>query len=381
MEPRLEGSPDNRYKANPFIWVIPLILSGIGILMITSTTSPTSFMYTGTPFQMGIKQLQWLGVALLGMFFVYSVPVRIWYRFSGPLLILMWLLAWLPLFPGVGEAIGGARRWIRLPGLGVSLQPGELLCLAAALHLAKLLSRGAERDPLKSFVNTVILIVLAVLPLLAQPDLGTTILIFTVAMGMYVEKVGWRYPVIAGGVLGGVIFPLLILIEPYRMRRVTAFIDPWQDPLNKGFQAIQGLIAFSNGGLWGSGLGHGFQKLNYLPAAYTDFIYAAVGEELGLVGTLCILGLFGFWLAQTRASYFRTPDPFKSSLIWGISLTVLLPLVINVAGVTKMIPLTGMPLPFISYGGTSLVTMWSRVGLMLRLEKDSWLEDDENGGK
>ena len=379
MEPRLEGSPDNRYKANPFIWVIPLILSGIGILMITSTTSPTSFMYTGTPFQMGIKQLQWLGIALLGMFFVYSVPVRLWSRFSGPLLILMWLMAWLPLLPGVGEAIGGARRWIHLPGMGVSLQPGELLCLAVALHLAKLLSRGAERDPLKSFVNTVILIVLAVLPLLAQPDLGTTILTFTVAMGMYVEKVGWRYPVIAGGVLGGVVFPLLILIEPYRMRRVTAFIDPWLDPLNKGFQAIQGLIAFSNGGLWGSGLGHGFQKLNYLPAAYTDFIYAAVGEELGLVGTLCILGLFGFWLAQTRASYFRTSDPFKSSLIWGISLTVFLPLVINVAGVTKMIPLTGMPLPFISYGGTSLVTMWSRIGLMLRLEKDSWLEDDENG--
>ena len=105
-----------------------------------------------------------------------------------------------------------------------------------------------------------------------------------------------------------------------------------------------------------------------------------MGEELGLVGTLCILGLFAFWLMQTRASYFRTGDPFKSSLIWGISLTVLLPLVINVAGVTKMIPLTGMPLPFISYGGTSLVTMWSRVGLMLRLEKDSWLEDEENDG-
>ncbi len=379
MEPRLDGSPDNRYKANPFIWVIPLILSGIGILMITSTTSPTSFLYTGTPFQMGIKQLQWLGIAMLGMFFVYSVPVRIWYRFSGPLLILMWLLAWLPLVPGVGEAIGGARRWIRLPGLGVSLQPGELLCLAVALHLAKLLSRGAERDPLKSFVNTVILVVLAVLPLLVQPDLGTTILIFTVSMGMYVEKVGWRYPVIAGGVLGGVIFPLLILLEPYRMRRVTAFLDPWADPLNKGFQAIQGLIAFANGGLWGSGLGHGFTKLNYLPAANPAFIYAAEGEELGLIGTLCILGLFGFWIMQTRASYFRTEDPFKSSLIWGISLTVLLPLVINVAGVTKMIPLTGMPLPFISYGGTSLVTMWSRVGLMLRLEKDSWLEEDENG--
>lgn len=365
------------YKANPFIWVIPLILSGIGILMITSTTSPTSFMYTGTPFQMGIKQLRWLGIAMCGMLFVYSVPLRIWYKLSPVLLIGMWLMSWLPLFPGIGEAIGGARRWIRLPGLGVSLQPGELLCLAVALHLAKLLSKKADRDPLKSFSLTVLLTLIAVLPLLAQPDLGTTILIFTVAMGMYVEKVGWRYPLFAGGSLAALALPLLIFLEPYRMRRLLAWLDPWRDPLNKGFQAIQGLIAFSNGGFWGSGLGHGFQKLNYLPAAYTDFIYAAVGEELGFAGTLCILGLFAFWLIQTRESYFRSKDSFKATLIWGISLTVVLPLVINVAGVTKMIPLTGMPLPFVSYGGTSLVTMWARVGLLLRLEKDSWLEEGE----
>lgn len=370
------GEGSRRYKANPFIWVIPLILSGIGILMITSTTSPSSFLTTGTPFQMGLKQLRWLGIAMFGMFVVYSVPVRIWYKYSGVFLVLMWILSWFPLVPGIGEAIGGARRWIRIPGAGVSLQPGELLCLTVALHLAKLFARDGDRDPGKTFLNTIVLVVMAVLPLLAQPDLGTTILIFFVAMGMYVERIGWKYPVWAGGILGGVIFPILILIEPYRMRRVAAFMDPWQDPLNKGFQAIQGLIAFANGGFWGAGLGHGFQKLNYLPAAYTDFIYAAVGEELGLVGTLCILALFGFWLMQTRESYFRTADPFRSSLIWGISLTILLPLVINVAGVTKMIPLTGMPLPFISYGGTSLVTMWSRVGLMLRLEKDSCVEEE-----
>lgn len=377
METRPELSQETGYKANPFIWVIPLILSGIGILMITSTTSPVSFIYTGTPFQTGIRQLQWLAVAVIGMFFVYSVPVRIWYRFSALLLIFMWLFSWLPLLPGIGDSVGGASRWIRIPGLGVSLQPGELLALAVALHTAKLLARDGDRDPFRSFLNILLLVTISVMPLLAQPDLGTTILVFVVAMGMYVERIGWRYPVVAGGILAGVVFPLLIFIEPYRMRRIAAFLDPWQDPLNKGFQAIQGLIAFSNGGLWGSGLGHGFQKLNYLPAAYTDFIYAAIGEELGLVGTLCILALFGFWLMQARASYFRTADPFKASLIWGIALTVILPLIINVAGVTKMIPLTGMPLPFISYGGTSLVTMWSRVGLILRLEKDSWLEDED----
>lgn len=361
------------YHVNPFLWVVPLVLSGIGILMITSTTSPNSFLATGTPFQMGIKQLQWLMIAVCGMTLVYLVPLRVWYRFSAPLLIMTWFMSWLPLLPGIGASIGGARRWIRLPGLSVSLQPGELLCLAMALHLAKLLSRG-DKDPARAFASTIMLLAIATMPLVCQPDLGTTILIFLISMGMYVERIGWKWPIMAGGVLGGVIFPALIFFEPYRMRRVLAFLNPWSDPLDKGFQAIQGLIAFANGGLWGSGLGHGFQKLNYLPAAYTDFIYAAIGEELGLIGTLCVISLFAFWTLQTRAIYYNEPDAFRSSLTWGVTLTVLLPLVINVAGVTKIMPLTGMPLPFISYGGTSLVTMWSRVGMLMRLEKESYLE-------
>ena len=154
-------------------------------------------------------------------------------------------------------------------------------------------------------------------------------------------------------------------------------MNPWDDPLDTGFQAIQGLIAFSNGGFWGAGLGHGFQKLNYLPAAYTDFIYAAIGEELGLVGTAGVLFLFAFWLTQTRKIYYRTHSEFKTVLTWGVTLTIVVPLVINVAGVIKFMPLTGMPLPFISYGGTSLLTMWSRIGLILRLEKESYWEEAE----
>lgn len=364
-----------RFKINPFIWVIPLILSGIGILMITSTTSPNSFILTGTPFQMGIKQAQWLLIAITVMFIIFAIPLRFWYKLSGFVLILTWIMCWLPLFSGIGSSVGGASRWINIPGSSVSIQPGELLCLAMALHLAKLLSKW-DKDPGKAFLSTIILVGLAAFPLSLQPDLGTIILIFMIAMGMYVERIGWRWPVIAGGLLAGSIFPFFILFEPYRMRRVAAFLDPWSDPLNKGFQAIQGFIAFSNGGFWGTGLGHGFQKLNYLPAAYTDFIYAAIGEELGLIGTLGVLGLFMFWISQTKMIYYRVPDGFKTSLTWGVTLTVVLPLVVNVAGVTKLIPLTGMPLPFISYGGTSLLTMWSRIGIMLRLEKESYLREE-----
>ena len=269
---------------------------------------------------------------------------------------------------GRGQPMDKCSRIICLhPAWGAALPCGSTPPCKAALRWNK--------DPGKAFLSTIILVVLAAVPLSLQPDLGTIILIFLVSMGMYVERIGWKWPVIAGGLLGGCIFPMLIFFEPYRMRRVSAFLDPWSDPLDKGFQAIQGLIAFSNGGFWGAGLGHGFQKLNYLPAAYTDFIYAAIGEELGLMGTLGVIGLFAFWVSQTKMIYYRVPDGFKTSLTWGVTLTVVIPLVINVAGVTKLIPLTGMPLPFISYGGTSLLTMWSRIGIMLRLEKESYLRE------
>ena len=152
------------YRINPFIWVIPLILSGVGILMITSTTSPNSFTQTGTPFQMGIKQAQWLLIALSGMFVVFSVPLRFWIKMSAPILILTWLMSWLPLIPGIGMNVGGASRWINVPGSSISIQPGELLCLAIALHLAKLLSRW-DKDPGKAFLSTIMLVGIAALPL------------------------------------------------------------------------------------------------------------------------------------------------------------------------------------------------------------------------
>lgn len=361
------------YRINPFLWFIPLILSGIGILMITSTTSPTSFAYTGTPFQMGLKQLQWLIIAIIGMLVVYAVPLKTWYRFSSYILITAWIVTWFPLIPGIGTSIGGARRWIQLPGLSMSVQPGEILCLALALHLAKILSRD-DKDPTKAFFSVCVLMFLAAAPLLCQPDLGTTILVFLISMGMYVERAGFKLPLAVGAVIIASSAPFLVFGTSYRMRRISAFMNPWADPLDTGFQAIQGLIAFANGGFWGTGLGHGFQKLNYLPAAYTDFIYAAIGEELGLVGTLGVLVLFAFWVSQARRVYYMLEDKFASSLAWGVTLTVILPLLINVAGVTKFMPLTGVPLPFISYGGTSLLTMWVKVGMLMRLEKESYME-------
>lgn len=366
------------FKVNPFLWVIPLVLSGVGILMITSTTSPASFKYTGTPFLVGMRQLKWLGFAMTVMLVMSAIPVKFWYKLSMPIFLLTWAASWLPLIPGIGGDVGGASRWVNLPG--ISIQPGELLCLSVALMMAKFLSRG-DKSPQSAFLVTISIVAFACTPLLLQPDFGTMVLIFLLSMGMFVERYGWRWPVLAGGAMTIALVPVLVFGEAYRMRRISAFINPWSDPLGKGYQAIQGLIAFANGGWWGSGLGHGFQKLNYLPAAYTDFIYAAIGEELGLAGTLGVLGLFAFWILQTKKVYMQASDHFRALLAWGVTLTVFIPLFINVAGVTRLIPLTGMPLPFISYGGTSLLTMWARVGMLIRLDKDNDAVEQGGGGR
>ena len=360
--------PKKNFKTDPLLWLIPIVMSGIGLLMVTSTTSPISFEVSGTPFIMGMRQLQWLGIALVAMIITYALPIRFWYMSSGLLWLGSLFAVILTLVPGIGTSVGGAHRWIRIPG-GISIQPTEILILAAVFVVARFASRN-ELTPVRCFIQTLILMVVSCIPIMLQPDLGSTILLLLICMGMYVERFGWTLPLFAGG-CGGALLILFITLEPYRMRRVSAFLNPWLDPLDTGFQTIQGLIAFANGGAFGSGLGHGFQKLQYLPAAYTDFIYAAIGEELGLLGTLGILLLCLMWLSRCRVLYNRVSQGYETSLVWGVALTVILPFAINIAGVTNMMPLTGMPLPFISYGGSSLVMMWVRIGLLLRIYKEA----------
>lgn len=365
--PQIDDGP---LKIDPMLWLIPLILSSIGILMVTSTTSPTSFASSGTPFVTGMRQFNWLLLGMGTMIVTMCIPIRFWYRISGPFWILAFLMVLATLVPGLGRRVGGAQRWLRLPG--IAIQPSEILTLAVVFLTGKYFVRN-ELNPPRCFARVLGLIVISILPLIKQPDLGSIILILLICMGMYVERFGWKLPLFAGCV-GSIGLMLFVLFEPYRMRRINAWLNPWQDPLDTGFQTVQGLIAFANGGAWGSGLGHGFQKLNYLPAAYTDFIYAALGEEIGLIGTLGLLTLCLLWVTRCRSLYNRAPEGYETSLVWGIMLTIVLPLFINVAGVTNLMPLTGMPLPFVSYGGSSLIVMWMRIGILLRVNREAVAE-------
>jgi cell division protein FtsW len=356
-----------RLRVDPLLWLIPLILSGLGILMVTSTTSPTSFEASGTPFTMGMRQLNWLGVGIVTMFLTYCIPTRFWFKSGGFLWLISMVMLVMTMIPGVGTSVGGAHRWLRVAG--ISIQPSEILTLSIVFLMAKLAVKN-ERTPEKCFFSIIILLLASALPLMLQPDLGSTILTLLICMGIYVERFGWKLPLITGGV-GAALISVFILIAPYRLRRVRAFLNPWLDPLDTGFQTIQGLIAFANGSAWGSGLGHGFQKLNYLPAAYTDFIYAALGEELGLLGTLGVLSLCVMWMSRCRVLYNKVPEGYETAVVWGITLTIVLPCFINIAGVTNLMPLTGMPLPFLSYGGSALVMTWMRVGVLLRMHKEA----------
>ena len=363
---------EKQYRVDPFLWLIPLILSLIGVVMIFSLTSPESISNVGLHSSLGIKQLQWLVIGLAAMLVMYLIPFILWQRISGFLWVIAVGITAITLLHGIGLEAGGAKRWINI--CGVRLQPLEILSLVYVLHLSKILS-VTDNKRIKVFLKLSVIGTISIVPVILQPDLGGTILLFLLGMAMFVEAYGWLIPLLTGFIMLPGLF-IMIFTESYRVRRYLAFIDPWKDPLDKGFQIIQGLIAFANGGILGVGIGKGLQKLNYLPAAHTDFIFAALGEEFGLAGTGFIVMLFATWSYRIFRVYRKSDSSYIKILLWGLCVSILLPFFINVAGVTKLLPLTGMPLPFVSYGGSSLVSSWMTIGLILRCSKDVAAGDD-----
>lgn len=360
-------------KTDLWLWVIPLFLSGLGLLAITSISGVSFNNDAIASVSLGLRQAKVLAMSIILMFTVFLIPAARWKRITPYLWGGALVLTFLTVLPSIGSEAGGASRWLRLGP--VRFQPFELLAFSFVAHLCNRLT-AETLTKRKAFIRMFLLLTLSVVPLVLQPDIGGALLLAALGFGIYIERYGWGWPVLTCLVLAGPI-GFVIGLKPYRMRRILAFLDPWKDPQNTGFQAIQGLIAFANGGLWGVGVGKGLQKLQYLPAAHTDFIFAAIGEEMGLLGTGLILLLFCVLSLRLFIHYRETSDLFLKSLIWGINLSVLLPVMINVGGVTKLFPLTGMPLPFVSYGGSSLLFMWIRVGLALRLSTGNQCK---NGG-
>jgi cell division protein FtsW len=359
----------DRFAVDKWLLLAVVALLALGVTMVLST----SYLYSQERFADGTyffrKQLIAISAGLVALVVCSIVPSTIYRRLSYPLLGLTLLVLVLVLIPGIGITRGGARRWLMLPGF--AFQPAEMAKLALVLYLAHSMARKA--DKIKTFSLGVLphLIVGAVFlaALLLEPDFGTA-LILGVLLYLMLFVGGARLPhILATGVMALPLLVYLMLTAEYRLRRLMAFMDPWREASSSGFQVVQSLIAFGSGQLWGRGLGESRQKLFYLPEAHTDFVFSVLGEELGLLGALAVLVLFGIITVRGLRLTSRIEEPFEQYLAFGLTVLLGLQALIHMGVVMGLMPTKGLVLPFISYGGSAMVINLMEAGMLLGLSR------------
>ncbi|MBI1883821.1 MAG: putative lipid II flippase FtsW [Chlamydiae bacterium] len=354
-------------KTAYLLFYTTLFLIAVGLVMIYSTSAILAQERFGDALFFLRKELLWVAFGVVTLYVGYRVPYEFWGSASLWILILSAILLVGVMVPSVGHQVGGARRWLKVGGF--SFQPSELAKYATIFFLAKRLSSGQNR--VKSFVHgflpPIAVLGLMVVMILIQPDLGTTLGIGTVGMILlFVGGVRFTY------LLGLTLISLpalyyLIAGAAYRRARILAFLDPWKDPKGVGFQIIQSFIALGSGGLTGVGLGESRQKLFYLPEAHTDFIFSIIGEELGFLGVLMVCLAFFFLFVLGFRVVLKTEDLLGHLMGLGIVSLLAFQTVINMGVVTGTLPTKGLPLPFISFGGTSLVLNMAGIGILMNL--------------
>jgi len=346
---------------------VSIILVCIGLVMIYSTSAIYALENHGDSAYYLKRHLLYVLTGLVCAFFAMKVDYHYFRKISKPLLLVSFLLLVLLFVPGLSRQVGGARRWFRFGA--ISFQPSELAKFAMVLYAADFLSR--KKDVITSFLHGFlpVLMVMGCLCLLiiVQPDLGTVLAIVSICFLMFFVA-GVKLTHIFSFVLGSLpLLYILIFSVPYGRRRILAFIDPWSDPQGTGFQIIQSLVAVGSGGFAGLGLGGGRQKLLYLPAAYTDFIFSIIGEELGFIGTSSRILLIIFLLVQATKISLKAKDSFGQLLSFGLLSCLMIEAIVNMGVAISIFPTKGLPFPFISYGGTSLVFNMIFVGLILNV--------------
>ncbi|CAH0346892.1 stage V sporulation protein E [Bacillus sp. CECT 9360] len=360
-------------KSHPdlILILVTLTLLSIGLIMVYSASAIWADYKFSDSFFFAKRQMLFAGVGIAAMFFIMNIDYWTWRTWAKVLVIVCFVLLVAVLIPGIGRERNGAQSWI---GVGAfSIQPSEFMKIAMIMFLAKYLS---ERQKLitsfkKGLLPSLSLVFLAFGMIMLQPDLGTgTVMVGTCIVMIFIS--GARIWHFAGlGLLGIAGFVGLILSAPYRMKRITSFLDPWQDPQNSGFQIIQSLFAIGPGGLFGLGLGQSRQKFFYLPEPQTDFIFAILSEELGFIGGSLVILLFALLLWRGIRIALGAPDLYGSFLAVGIIAMVAIQVMINVGVVTGLMPVTGITLPFLSYGGSSLTLMLMAIGVLLNISRYS----------
>ncbi|AHZ83584.1 putative peptidoglycan glycosyltransferase FtsW [Bdellovibrio bacteriovorus] len=361
-----------RYLSSSLFLAI-ITLLGIGLVQVYSS----SFIFAIESYGDGLfffkRQLIFTVLAMGILVATIHIPFRYIEKYGWALWFVATLGVLATFVPGLGVRVGGATRWIQLP-LGVRFEPGELLKIAFSVWFASLLCRQENFLGRVKWHWIFVALVAPMALLLKQPDFGTFAIIVMVAVTLlFAFGLQWKYIIGAVAVMIPA-FYFLVMTVPYRRARVLAFLDPWADPAQKGFQVIQSMLSFHSGGLTGAGLGQGQGKLFFLPEAHTDFTLAVLGEEMGFVGFVLILALYGFVVFRGMQIAVKAEEPFKRALALGLSVTFGLSVFINAGVVMGLLPTKGLTLPFLSYGGSSLVSLCFMFGLILNIE-NSFEED------
>ncbi len=343
------------------------VLCVIGLVMVGSASPVISLGLYHSPWTIFIRQVMWMGVGAGALVLFTRVDYRKWRTIRGPLVVGTMVLLVAVLVPHFGVTAGGSSRWI---GFGMlRLQPSELMKLALAVFAADLLTRRADRSAEPKMVIVPVLTVLGISAalILKQPDLGTALVLSCIAFGILFMGGVPMGPILKVLAAFTALAVVLSLADPYRRDRILSFLNPGAHQSGSGYQVWQSLIGLGSGHLFGLGLGGGRQKWGLLPNAHTDFIFSVVGEELGLIGAIVVLALFFAlaWFGLRTAT--RAPDRFGSLLAVGITTWITSQAVINIGAVVGVLPVTGIPLPFISFGGSSLVITMAAVGILLNI--------------
>ena len=344
-------------------------LLAVGVTMVLST----SYLYSQERYGDGTyffrKQMIAIGAGAVALIACAMIPSALYRKFAYPLLALSFIILTLVLVPGVGVNRGGARRWITFPGF--AFQPSELAKLALVFYLAH--SMAKKEQMIRTFCVGVLphLIVFGLFAgmLLLEPDFGTALMLSMLLYFMLFIGGARVHHLLGTGLMA---LPVLIYVmtkADYRIRRLMSFLDPWSDAAGSGFHVIQSLIAFGSGQIWGRGLGESRQKLFYLQEAHTDFVFSVIGEELGLLGALAVLALFGVIIARGLQLTAKIEEPFDQYLAFGLTVLLGLQALIHMGVVMGLMPTKGLVLPFISYGGSAMVINLMEAGILLGLSR------------
>ena len=358
-----------KYDKTLFLTVV--ILSIFGLLMIYSSSSIWANYKFHDSFHYLKYQTIFFIIGIIIMIITSKIDYKFYYKYSNIILIITLILLILVLIPGIGSIRNGSRSWFGIGPLGI--QPSEAAKISLIIFTSKYLSNSGNyiKRYFKGIMPILLVVSIFFFLIMLQPDLGTGLIMFiSIISILFIAGVDMKF-FIAGGVLGILGVIALIIIAPYRMNRITSFVNPWKDPLGTGFQMIQSLYAIGPGGLLGLGFGNSIQKHFYLPEPQTDFIFSIITEEFGVVGAIIVVGLFFILLYSGIKIAVNSTDNFSKYLSFGILFQIIFQAIMNLSVVVGLIPVTGVTLPFLSYGGSSLIISMFSIGILLNISSNT----------